>query len=159
MGSLQSPRSWYPSLFILNNRLTCIGGKVRSWWCCMNEANLQITPLFVSSLTCHIFAGRRRRVYSWSLSESSWEMGREKCVFQLQAWCQSNACAFWNIQRMSRIIGLPKKMFRTKSNLYTYFLYFQKFPEWYLFSIHFRLLFQEKRVHWHEMHWLVFVKI
>eukprot|EP00093_Oithona_nana_P011357 11357.XXX_597950_597037_1 [CDS] Oithona nana genome sequencing. len=27
MGSLQSPRSWYPSLFILNNRLTCIGGK------------------------------------------------------------------------------------------------------------------------------------
>ena len=29
MGSLQSPRSWYPSLFILNNRLTCIGGKVR----------------------------------------------------------------------------------------------------------------------------------
>ena len=111
MGSLQSPRSWYPSLFILNNRLTCIGGKVRSW-CCMNEeANLQITPFFVSSLTCHIFAGRRRRVYSWSLSESSWEMGREKCVFQLQAWCQSNACAFWNIQRMSRIIGLPKKMF------------------------------------------------
>ena len=33
LGSLESPRSWYPSLFILNKRLTCIGGTVRQKTC------------------------------------------------------------------------------------------------------------------------------
>ena len=28
LGDLKRPRSWYPSLAILNRRLSCVGGKV-----------------------------------------------------------------------------------------------------------------------------------